>query len=171
MRKLAIAFCFSLAPLSLTACGFTPLHSQAAAAPLPVVNLDFTNTQAKGATGDKVEFLLRQSLKDRMAKAGKSGTSPYTLSLNSKLTRRSLGIRVDDVASRFDLTLSVDYALIEAKSGDVLDRGTVRAVSTFGAPTDPYGRTTAQFDAEERVSTEASDLLILKLARYFKTRG
>ena len=169
MRKLAFALCFSLAPLTLAACGFTPLHSQAAAAPLPAVNLDFTQTQAKGATGDKVEFLLRQSLKDRMA--GNSGTSPYSLSLDSKLARRSLGIRVDDVASRFDLTLTVEYRLIETKTGDVLDTGTVRAVSTFGAPTDPYGRTTAQFDAEERVSTEASDLLILKLARYFKTQG
>lgn len=169
MRKLAIALCFSLTPLTLAACGFTPLHSQSTAAPLPAVNLDFTQTQAKGATGDKVEFLLRQSLKDRMA--GNSRASPYTLSLDSKLARRSLGIRVDDVASRFDLTLTVEYRLIETKTGDVLDTGTVRAVSTFGAPTDPYGRTTAQFDAEERVSTEASDFLILKLARYFKTQG
>lgn len=166
MKRLILSALFA-APL-LAACGFTPLHSTSASAPLPALTLDFQETQASGATGDKIEFLLRQSLKDRMSP---SAASPYTLTLDSRLTRRSLGIRVDDVASRFDLILVVNYKLIKKSDGELMDRGSVRAISTFGAPTDPYGRTTAQFDAEERVTTEASDRLILNLARYFKTQG
>lgn len=166
MKRAALTLCFVIPALS--ACGFTPLHSTSASAPLPPLNLDFVYTDASGATGDKIEFLLRQSLKDRM---GSAASSPYTLSLDSEVLRSDLGIRSDDVATRFDLSLNVKYTLSDKATGDELDRGSVRAVSTFGAPNDPYGRTTAQFDAEERVASEASDLLIMKLARYFKTQS
>lgn len=153
--------------LWLSACGFQPLHMTDSSAPLRAMTLDFGQVKAQGATGDKVEFLLRQSLADRMA----AGNSPYVLSLDSSIKRQSLGIRVDDVASRFDLILEVDYQLKDAKTGDVLTEDSVRAVSTFGAPRDPYGRTAAQSNAEERLTAEVTDRMILKLGRYFKSQG
>jgi len=45
-------------------------------------------------------------------------------------------------------------------------RGDVRAISTFGAPSDPYGTVAAQNNAEEQVAAEAADRIIARLAGY-----
>ncbi|WP_017932341.1 LPS assembly lipoprotein LptE [Robiginitomaculum antarcticum] len=156
------------AALIVSACGFTPLHAPSPLGVMPTQNmyLDFVETDARGATGDKIEFLLRQSLIDSMGTP--SGSSPYTLSLTSKIQRSSIGVRQDDVAGRFDLRLTVNYRLLETKTGDVLDTGSVSAISTFGAPGDPYGSIAAQNNAEKRVAREAADRLLFDVATYFK---
>lgn len=151
-----------------SACGFTPLHAPNTVGMAQVQNMrvEFVETDARGATGDKVEFLLRQAMNERIGST--TSASPYTLSLNSRITREAIGVRQDDVASRFDLRLRVSYSLLDSKTGKVLDTGDVNAVSTYGAPNDPYGSTAAQSDAEKRVAREASDLLLLDVATYFK---
>ena len=153
-------------PLTVSACGFTPLHTPAPGAsfeaPLPNMDLQFTQTKAKGATGEKAEFLIRQALTDRMSTGA---SSPYALKMGSRLYRSSIGIRSDDVATRYDMILDVNYRLVERATGKVVDSGRVKSVSTFNAPTDPYGRTSAQNDAEKRVARDVSDRLILKITK------
>ena len=151
-----------------SACGFTPLHAPSTvdAASIQNLRVDFVNTRARGATGDKVEFLLRQSLNERVGST--TSGSPYTLSLTTVVTRAAIGVRQDDVAARFDLNLRVTYKLLDSATGKVLDRGRINAVSTYGAPGDPYGLTAAQSDAEKRAAREAADLLLLEVATYFK---
>jgi len=149
---------------ALTGCGFTPLHSQNAAgfnAPLPAINVNFAQTKALGATGQKAEFLMLQALNDRMA----TGTSGYNLDLTTTLQRAAIGLRGDDVASRYDMQLRVRYVLTDAATGDVIDRDEVSAVSTFNSPNDPYGTTAATDDATQRVAGEVADRLALKLSK------
>ncbi|MEE9347289.1 MAG: LPS assembly lipoprotein LptE [Robiginitomaculum sp.] len=152
------------AALSLGACGFTPLHSPATSgisAPLPNMAIEFTDTKANGATGDKAEFLIHQAL---MARMGTGAKSPYSLTLSPTVSRGSIGIRSDDVASRYDLNLVINYVLTETGSDKVIAKDSVRAVSTFNAPNDPYGRIAAQDNAQKRATMEAADRLVLKIA-------
>ena len=165
MRQLIFtaAICAMTAP-ALTGCGFTPLHSQNAAgftAPLPAINVNFAKTRALGATGQKAEFLVLQSLNDRMA----TGTSGYNLDLTTTLQRTAIGLRGDDVASRYDMRLLVRYVLTRADTGDVIERDEVSAVSTFNSPNDPYGTTAATDDATQRVAGEVADRLALKITK------
>jgi len=94
-------FILTCAALSLAACGFTPLHAPTAAggAALPNLQLDFSKTTAQGATGSKAEYLIEQAMKNRMAA---TGSSPYALELNTSVLRNPIGLRSDDVASRYD---------------------------------------------------------------------
>lgn len=165
MKKIIIsaAICAMTAP-ALTGCGFTPLHAQSGAglqAPLPAVNINFAKTKATGATGQKAEFLMRQALNDRM----QSGTAAHNLDMKTTLTRKAIGLRGDDVASRYDMQLSVKYILTRADTGDVIARDEVSAVSTFNSPGDPYGTTAATDDATARVSGEIADRLVLRLSK------
>jgi LPS-assembly lipoprotein len=148
----------------LGACGFTPLHSPSVSGyntPLPNMAVNYKDTKAQGATGKKAEFLIRQALTGRMASGA---TSPYILTLTPKISRSSIGIRSDDVASRYDLNLRVNYVLSHAADNKTIATGAASAISTFNAPNDPYGRTAAQDNAQKRAVQEAVDRLVLKIA-------
>ncbi len=160
---LTAAIC-AMTATALTGCGFTPLHAAQASgvrAPLPAINLNFGETKATGATGKKAEFLIRQGLTDRMA----TGTAAYNLDIATTLRREAVGLRGDDVAARYDMRLAVRYVLRRADTGDVIERSSVSAVSTFNSPSDPYGTTAATDDATQRVANDISDRLVLRLAK------
>ncbi len=146
--------------LVLAACGFKPMHAPEAFGGGAIA---LKNIRVEMQANEKIDFLLAQALRDRM---GDNRGTAYILKITPELKRRRLGIGADDVASRYDLTLNSEFELVDAKSGDVVYRGDVRAVSTFGAPRDPYGTVAAQNNAEEQVADEASDRIIARLAGY-----
>lgn len=157
------AICAMTLP-ALTGCGFTPLHAQNTAglnAPLPAVNINFVQTKAKGATGKKAEFLLLQALNDRM----QTGRAAYALDATTTVKRTAIGLRGDDVASRYDMNMRVQYVLRRIDTGDVIERSEVSGVSTFNSPLDPYGTAAATDDATARVSGEVADRLVLRIAK------
>ncbi len=149
--------------LILTACGFKPMHAPEAFGGFGGSAIALKNIRVEMQANGKVDFLLAQALRTRM---GDNGNAAYILKIKPELSRSNLGIGADDVASRYDLVLQSGFELIEAKTGDVVYRGDVQTVSTFGAPRDPYGTVTAQNNAEEQAADEASDRIIARLAGY-----
>lgn len=148
----------------LTACGFTPLHS----APNTASNISFEDVSIKitdGADlGDKeAGFFVMQRLRDRIGE----NTGQHILTLDPRLSRVGFGVNSIDVASRYDSVISVDYTLNDSKSGETLMNGSVKAVSTFGAPLDPYGLVAAEKSAVQQITKEAADRLLVKLASYY----
>lgn len=146
--------------LFLTACGFKPMHAPTA---FGGTGVSMHNITVQMQANEKIDFLLAQALRDRM---GDNRATPYILKITPEKKRRSLGIGADDVASRYDMVLTTEFELVETKTGDVVYRGDVQAVSTFGAPRDPYGTVAAQANAESQVASEAADRIIAKLAGY-----
>lgn len=157
MKKMLIML-LGGAALTFSACGFQPLHGGAVGGANGLSGISVSTGE------EKIDFQLAQSLRDRMGE----NSGRYALELQNDLRRSRLGIRADDVASRYDMTLNVDYRLIDTKTGEVMTSGEVSSVSTFGAPDDPYGRNAASADAEARLADDAADRLILELSRYFK---
>jgi len=146
--------------LILAACGFKPMHAPTA---FGGKGLAMKNIRVEMQANGKIDFLLAQTLRDRM---GDNGSASYILKITSELNRRLLGIGADDVASRYDLELQSEFALVDAKTGDVVYRDNIRAISTFGAPRDSYGTVAAQSNAEEQIAAEAADRIIVRLAGY-----
>ena len=161
MKKIIIA---AIALPLLTACGFTPMHGTglgANAAKFEDVSIKITD--GKDAGDKEAGFLVMQRLRDRIGE----NTGKHVLELTPKLRRQRLGISADDVASRYDSILEINYKLLDAKSGKILDRGKVKGASTFGAPVDPYGIVAADNNAKQQTAKEVADRLLVKLAGFY----
>jgi len=142
MRKTAFISSLLLGAivLPLSGCGFTPMHAPSG----------FAGAQSANLSQVRIEV---SDGKDE----------------NDKEAGRRLGISADDVASRYDGSVRADYKLIEAKTGNVLDRGRISATSTFGASRDAYGVIASNDAAMRNTAEEAADRLIIQLATYFST--
>jgi len=158
--KLIRAAALLTAALILTACGFKPMHAPTA---FGGNGVSMKNITVQMQANEKIDFLLAQALRDRM---GDNRAAPYILRITPVSNRKNLGIGADDVASRYDLVMETEFELVEAKTGDIVYRSDVRAISTYGAPRDPYGTVAAQANAEEQVAAETADRIIARLAGY-----
>jgi LPS-assembly lipoprotein len=161
MKKILLA---ALAVPLLTACGFTPMHGAsmgANAAKFEDISIQIND--GRDAGDKEAGFLVLQRLRDRIGE----NTGKHILELTPKLRRQRLGISADDVASRYDSILEIDYKLLDANSGKILDRGRVKGTSTFGAPIDPYGIVAADNNAKQQTAKEVADRLLVKLAGYY----
>ena len=148
----------------LAGCGFTPMHGSAANG-TRLADVTVQLDKGKKVADDQAGFFITQRLRDRIGDA--SAASPYTLKITPKYTRRRLGLTDGDVASRYDVTVTAIWELTETKTGDILDKGLVSAISTFGAPAGPYGVITADNVGVEQAAQETADKLVLKIAQHF----
>ncbi len=155
---------FIVSVAALSACGFKPMHAPGAFS--TGQTYAYSDIAVATTAEEKIDFLLKQSLRDRF---GDNHSTKYTLKISPKINRRSLGISDDDVASRYDLAMTANFELVDNKTGKGVFKDRVRAVSTFAAPRDPYGRISAENNATEQVASETADRIIIRLARYFET--
>lgn len=161
MKKILLS---ALALPLLTACGFTPMHGTSLGANADKFeDISITINDGRDAGDKEAGFYVMQRLRDRIGE----NTGKHILELTPKLRRQRLGISADDVASRYDSILEVSYKLLDAKSGKILDKGSVKGTSTFGAPIDPYGIVAADNNAKQQTSKEVADRLLVKLAGYY----
>jgi len=96
-----------------------------------------------------------------------SDAAPYKLIIIPTYRRARFGLTDSDIASRYDITVSARWDLLDSKTGDSLDRGITSSTTTFGAPDGPFGVITADNVGVEQAAAETADKLILELAKYF----
>ena len=139
--------------LLLTGCaGFTPLHASTSGANSAAFeNVSIKVTDGVDQGDQEAGFFVMQRLRDRIGE----NNGEHVLTLNPILRRSGFGINSIDVASRYDSNVTVRYTLTDKKSGKVLTKGSVTAVSTFGAPLDPYGLIAADKNATQQTTKEA----------------
>lgn len=145
------------AALGLGGCaGFQPLYAQ----PEVVKNLAAIQVNAPaGRTG----YLIRQHLDDTFAKDHEAKTA-YTMDLALSEARYPRGVRIDNVATRYEYILTASYALRTAATGAVAKRGSVRVELTYDSADQPYASISAQQDAQDRAAAEAARRIELELA-------
>ena len=162
LRAFALVAVLTAAPL-LSGCGFTPLYATptGVAPALSSVNV----VEPKGRMG----FLLREQLDDGLDR-NRDETPKYRLALTANETRTPRGVRVDNVASEYELSLSIGYTLVDNASGRVLLQGSLPSQVTYESADAPYAGLAAQSDAQERAAAQAAAQIRLELSRYFATR-
>lgn len=145
------------ATLGLGGCaGFQPLYAQ----PAVVKNLAAIEVTApEGRTG----YLLRQHLDDAFAK-NHSAAPAYTMNLALSEARYPRGVRIDNVATRYEYVLVASYTLKTAPAGAVAKQGQVRVELTYDSADQPYASISAQQDAQDRAAEEAARRIQLELA-------
>ena len=156
--------------LFLSACGFSPMHAPTGLGTsnihyddISVVMLTSDKAGVDNIAEDKVGFLLKQALRDRI---GDTQNALYNLRITPSISRGGLGIGGDDVASRYDLTMTAKFELLDIKTGKIVFKNQVRSISTFAAPRDPYGTIAAENNASEQVARETADRILIRIARY-----
>jgi len=163
----ALFFAFAL-PLSLagsavlSGCGFTPMHGTSSAS-AKLADIQVEMKKGSDVVDNQAGFFVTQRLRDRIGNA--SAASPYRVEITPTYRRSRFGLTDADIASRYDITVAARWALVDAKSGKTLDKGTASSTSTFGAPEGPYGVITADNVGVEQAAKETADKLILELAR------
>ena len=158
-RTLAFAV-IAAASVALSGCGFTPLYAQTGL----VSHLAAIDVVApEGRTG----FLMRQSLDDALAR-NRSGPATYRMNLQIGEARYPRGIRIDNVATRYEYVLSASYVL-RSPGGAIAKRGNVRVELTYDSADQPYASIAAQQDAQERAAEEAARRIQLELAAWLAT--
>lgn len=162
LRVLALFFIASLA----TSCGFTPLHAPAGAAGA------FGNMSVELGPNIKADdklaaFWVQQRLAERL---GSDSEVAQILEITPSTRRGGIGISGQDVATRYDFRLGLKYKLTDAKTGKVLDRGTINSVSTYTATNDPYALIAAEESTTKQLASDTADRLLTRLAGYFASK-
>jgi LPS-assembly lipoprotein len=142
----------------LAACGFTPLYGT------PGVTSSLSAIQVatpEGRTGQ----LIREHLDDVLAHDS-AAPPAYRLNLSLGEQRYPRGVRVDNVATRYEYVLVAAYTLNEVGSGAVAKRGQVRVEVTYDSADQPYASVAAQQDAQDRATGEAARRIELELAAW-----
>ena len=148
----------------LSGCGFSPMHGSTGVI-APLANIDIQMQKGSAVVDNQAGFFVTQRLRDRIGT--QSATAPYTLKITPGYRRSRLGLTDADVASRYDISVSARWELLDSKTGATLDTGRSSSVVTFGAPSGPYGVITADNVGVEQSAKETADKLLIELARYF----
>ena len=157
---------YLIVPLALTlsSCGFTPMHAPVGGQSLSAFkNIQIEMVEADDIADSEGTFWLQQALYDRLGTSGGS----HILSLEPSFRRSGIGLTADDIASRYDMEVRVKYSLEDVVTGDILDKGTVTAKSTFGSSRDPYSRIPSEKDTLQNVTKTAADRILTRVAAYY----
>lgn len=160
-RAFALAALLAAAAV-LSGCGFRPLYAQ----PSLVANLSGVEVVApQGRTG----YLMREHLDDALAR--RQGAAPaYRMELQVTEERYPRGIRIDNVATRFEYVLTAAYTLRALPSGSPVKTGRTRVTLTYASADQPYASVMGQQDAQDRAAEEAARRIHLELAAWMASR-
>lgn len=156
MRALLLVF----ALVSLSACGFTPLHG-APGAGAAFSDVALVIGDGRDENDRAAGFELRQHLAERMR--GQAGAD-YVLEIEPRVRQIGLGLTGADRASRFDKQLTARWVLRRADTGDVVARGREVARATFSADRDPYRLLATSSAAQSRVARDVADTVLEAVA-------
>lgn len=139
--------------------GFTPLYAS------PGVHRGLSSIQVVAPQG-RTAYMLRESLEDALAT---ERATPPAFRLDYKVSQSRIprGLRVDNIANRYEVNTTVVYVLRELPGRKELTRGTVRVKVTSDSADQPYAGVAAQADADKRSASEAAQRIAMQLGAYF----
>jgi LPS-assembly lipoprotein len=153
-RLLTLALATSA--LALSGCaGFQPLYGEGVAKNLAAIQV--------AAPQGRAGYLIRQHLDDAFAK-DHSATPAYAMDLSLGEARYPRGVRIDNVATRYEYVLTAAYTLKSLPSNAVAKQGQVRVELTYDSADQPHASIAAQQDAQDRAAAEAARRIELELA-------
>ncbi|HEY1224000.1 MAG TPA: LPS assembly lipoprotein LptE [Brevundimonas sp.] len=112
---------------------------------------------------DRLGYRLREQLEDALA-FDRAAPPQYRMVVAVEQNRRPLGRRIDDTATRYELTVKGTWTLTPVNGGQPMT-GVETVTTTYAAADQPYAAIAAQQDGEDRAAAELSRLIRLDLLR------
>jgi LPS-assembly lipoprotein len=150
----------TLAAFLIAGCGFAPIYARPDANYAPLRGI---SVQSRGQ--ERSDYIFAQVMADKLGAYTPSGE--YVLETVISESRLGFGIRVDDVATRYESTVTVQYRLVRASDGTVILQGARSGVSSYDVPSDPYSELAAEQKSIERAVELAAEKLRMDLTLYF----
>lgn len=144
----------ALAGLTLAGCGFTPMYGDAGVG-------GSLSRVAVTTQDDRLGYRLREQLEDALGRDA-SQAPLWRLETLVDQSRRPLGRRIDDTATRYELTVRGRWTLTPLAGGSPLS-GVETVTTTYAAADQPYAAIAAQQDGEERAAAELARQIRLDL--------
>lgn len=147
----------------LAGCGFRPMLGMGDD---PEVRRQLAAIDVAGLSG-RLGQLVRIALLDELNPSALEVPARYRLLI--RLNRRSsaLGIQLDNTITRYNLTLTARFQLLEPAEDDILYSSTVRRIASYNVRRAPYATLVAELDAERRAAQEISNNIRTLLAVHF----
>lgn len=164
-RAAALALGAALLSAGLSACGFTPLYTGGGASPVGQALAGVGVSAPDTRTGQ----LFRERFEDEAGRTA-GGRPLYRLDVAIDERRFGRGLRIDNVANRYELRLTVRYRLVALDSGGVMTEGEEPIYVTYDVADQPYAGVAAHQDGQERAASEAAIRVRQNLQRYFAER-
>jgi LPS-assembly lipoprotein len=146
----------------LCGCGFTPLYATGG------VTAGLSQIKVEAPDG-RTAYLLRERLDDSLA-LNRAVTPRYRLAYTLVERRDPRGLGPDNAASRYELTVQMDYVLTEIATGARITAGVETVLISYDAVDAPYAGISAQQDSQERAAAELARRLRINLAQVFAGR-
>ncbi len=163
------SFAAILAATALAACGFTPLYATPGVTPA-LASIDVAAPLSDSGATSREGYFLRLKLNDQLGRDPET-PSRYKLTTILKQSRFGQGVRVNNIATRYELDLSVSYVLSDSVTGEVLTKGSVPVKVSYDTSDPPYATVAANQDAETRAADQAAIYVRLALSHYFQTQA
>jgi len=153
----------------LAGCGFQPLYGKPGGAS-GIGATDQLAAVRVAPLPDRAGQQMHNLLRDRLNPQGQPIRPRYLLEVRLHELRENLGIRVDETATRANLTVVASFALRESGTGELLYRSDARSTNSFNILTSQFATDVAENDARERALRELADSIRTRLGIYFSRR-
>jgi LPS-assembly lipoprotein len=81
--------------------------------------------------------------------------------------KEGLAIQIDNTITRFNLTLTANYFLTDARTGTAVTAGSLRATASYNVLQSDFANVIAERDAQQRAARNVADELKTRLAVFF----
>jgi LPS-assembly lipoprotein len=159
----------ALTAAALSGCGFTPLYATPGMTPA-LASIDVVSPLNDSGATSREGYFLRLKLNDQLGRDPET-PSRYKLTTTIKQSRIAEGIRVNNIATRYELDMNVGYILSDGVTGEVLTHGSVSVKVSYDSSAPPYATVASNQDAETRAAEQAATYVRLALAHYFQTQA
>ncbi len=143
-----------LAPLALTACGFTPVYGPGGS------GTALQNRVLVDEPDDRNGYLLTREIEERL---GRSSTPAYGLALNIRTSEESLATDDEGNTRRFQLIGKVDYALRDMATGQIVTSGNVENFTSYSGTGSTVATLAGEKDAQVRLMTIFAEQIVTRL--------
>ncbi len=116
---------------------------------------------------DRLGQLMHNALRNELNPKGQPRRPRYSLQLGLSETIEEIGIRLDETASRNDITLVASFSLVRAGSQEVLMSAQASVTDSYDVLASAFATDTAQRAARERNVRRLAKQVRLQLASHF----
>jgi len=163
-RELTRLFLGAATTIALAGCGFQPLYG-------PGINNAEVSTSLASVRveplNDRAGQQMHNFLRDRLNPRGQPADANYSLQVQLTERLQELGVRRDETATRANLRMEADFALLSIDGQRQLMAGQSVSTTSYDILTNPFATTVSEETARERALREVADDIQTRLALYF----
>lgn len=152
----------------LVSCGFQPVYGTVDDREHLELSTYLAGVEVAPISGREGQQ-LRIMLEDRLNPADSASIydKSFRLNIALKLRRDPVIVQPDGSIARYQMVLTSTYRLTDVETGESMDSGQIRRISSFDVPIEKFAVYVAERDATRRALTELSEEYRMRLIAYF----